>query len=81
MENDKIGPGVELCDPARLKLLEELQKIFGQVPQKAQAAFLLCDLDYLKGLTKASVNPVVLKAVNRSFHTEEVDEIVEKCEF
>ncbi|OJD10817.1 hypothetical protein AJ78_08270 [Emergomyces pasteurianus Ep9510] len=29
LRDDQIGPGVELADPNRIKLLEELQKIFG----------------------------------------------------
>nr|KMM64352.1 hypothetical protein CPAG_00704 [Coccidioides posadasii RMSCC 3488] len=76
VDDDKIGPGVELCDPVRLKLLKELQDIVGRVPQKAQASFLLCDLQYLQDLRKSSINPVVLEAVQRSLSDSKVDEIV-----
>lgn len=81
VDDDKIGPGVELCDPVRLELLKELQDILGQVPQKAQASFFLCDLQYLQGLCKSSIDPVVLEAVQRSLSDSKVDEIVTKCQF
>jgi hypothetical protein len=58
-----------------------LQGVLGQVPQKAQAAFLLCDLQYLKELRESSINPSVLQAVRRSLSYSEVDEIVAKCQF
>ncbi|KKZ60613.1 hypothetical protein EMCG_04714 [[Emmonsia] crescens] len=73
--DDKIGPGVELHDPARLKLLEELQKFFGSVPQKAQASLLLCALKYLQGLCKSSANYVLLHGMQSVLANQTVDNI------
>ncbi|OJD16971.1 hypothetical protein AJ78_02905 [Emergomyces pasteurianus Ep9510] len=72
--DDKIGPGVELCDPDRLKLLEKLQEIMGQ------ASFLLCDLDYLERLATVSrADSLVWQAASFWLHTSVVDEIVQQC--
>ncbi|OJD18415.1 hypothetical protein AJ78_01534 [Emergomyces pasteurianus Ep9510] len=78
LADDKIGPGVELADPNRIKLLKKLQNIFGQIPQKAQASFLLCDLDYLKELCgAASTKPGLFDATLRGIHTaSNIDNIV-----
>lgn len=79
--DDKMGPGVELRDPARVKLLEELQNIFGPVSQKAQASLLLCDLEHLQHLSESSINYVVVDYLQRGLSDQTVDDIVKKCEF
>ncbi|KAI1955797.1 hypothetical protein LOZ58_006608 [Ophidiomyces ophidiicola] len=78
VEDDRIGPGVELRDPVRLELLKKLQDIVGQVPQKAQATFLLCDIQYLQELCESFVNPVAFDAFQQAFSSSRVDEIVTK---
>ncbi|PGH35142.1 hypothetical protein GX50_02064 [[Emmonsia] crescens] len=76
--DDKMGPGVELRDPARVKLLEELQNIFGPVSQKAQASLLLCDLEHLQHLSESSINYVVVDYLQRGLSDQTVDDIVKK---
>ncbi|KAI1907305.1 hypothetical protein LOZ12_005562 [Ophidiomyces ophidiicola] len=78
VEDDKIGPGVELRDPVRLQLLKNLQDIVGQVPQKAQATFLLCDIQYLQELCESFVNRVAFDTFQQAFSSSRVDEIVTK---
>ncbi|OJD11559.1 hypothetical protein AJ78_07694 [Emergomyces pasteurianus Ep9510] len=80
LPDNKIGPGVELADPNRIKLLQKLQEIFGQIPQKAQASFLLCDLEYLENLCGLeSANPALLDAgLYRVNTASNVDNIVTK---
>ncbi|EGC42042.1 conserved hypothetical protein [Histoplasma capsulatum var. duboisii H88] len=78
LTDKEIGPGVELADSNRIKLLKKLQNIFGQIPQKAQASFLLCDLNYLKELCQAqSASPALLDAALHRVQTaSNVDNIV-----
>ncbi|KAK2783721.1 hypothetical protein FQN53_008987 [Emmonsiellopsis sp. PD_33] len=78
VDDDKIGPGAELRDPVRLGLLKEIHnRLDGfQVPQKAQASLLLCDISALESLVRIMDEELGVDAAKALFLNSKVDEIV-----
>ncbi|PGG96572.1 hypothetical protein GX51_07768 [Blastomyces parvus] len=74
--DEMIGPDVELRDPVRLQLLEELQEMWGEVPQRTQAVLLLCDITALRYLVAAKDNPPLSSFAKEILFGPRVDEIV-----
>ncbi|KAK2802267.1 hypothetical protein FQN50_007448 [Emmonsiellopsis sp. PD_5] len=78
VDDDKIGPGVELRDPIRLDLLKEMHKRLDrfQIPQKAQASLLLCDISALESFVRIMDDGLGVSTVKTFFSSSKVDEIV-----
>ncbi|EFR03825.1 hypothetical protein MGYG_06824 [Nannizzia gypsea CBS 118893] len=84
IDDAKIGPGVELCDPVRLALLRRLKGILGadqKVSRGVQATLLLCDLQYIEEMCKSldSASSVGKGLIQRGLSiSKQEDEIVAK---
>ncbi|KLJ06167.1 hypothetical protein EMPG_10407 [Blastomyces silverae] len=74
--DEMIGPAVELRDPVRLQLLEELQEMWEEVPQRTQAVMILCDIRLLRHLVEVKVYPDLSDFAKTVLFGPRVDEIV-----